>query len=120
MVQLGSSGQSRARRKTQHMYLEGDVMALLIGISRGKNVQIGDYSLAFLGREKEDDRRFLFRLSRPDEQATDLAIAKEEPVCLFGEVTIMVVAGSQYSRDAMVRLRSEADKKTQITRPVDN
>ena len=92
-------------------------MALLIGISRGKHVQIGNYSLAFLGREQENERRFLFRLSRTDEQPTDLAIAKDDPVCLFGEVIIKVIADSQYSRNARVRLRIEADKTIQITRP---
>ena len=95
-------------------------MALLIGISRGKHVQIGNYSLAFLGREQEDQRRFLFRLSRPDEPPTDLAIAKDDPVCLFGEVIIKVIADSQYSRNAAVRLRIEADKIIPITRPDDN
>lgn len=62
----------------------GGGMALLIGISRGKYLQIGNYSLAFLGREQEDERRFLFRLSHPDEPTTDLAISKDDPVCLFG------------------------------------
>lgn len=91
-------------------------MALLIGVSRGKYLQIGNHSLAFLGREQSDERRFLFRLSSPDEQATDLAIAKDDPVCLFGEVIIKVIADSQYSRDATVRLRIEADKEIPITR----
>lgn len=95
-------------------------MALLIGISRGKHVQIGNYSLAFLGREQEDQRRFLFRLSHPDEPPTDLAIAKDDPVCLFGEVIIKVIADSQFSRNAAVRLRIEADKIIPITRPDDN
>ncbi len=95
-------------------------MALLIGISRGKYLQIGNYSLAFLGREKEDERRFLFRLSRPEEPPTELVIAKDDPVCLFGEVIIKVIADNQYSRNAAVRLRIEADKTIPITRPDDN
>ena len=92
-------------------------MALLIGLSRGEHVQIGYYSLAFLGREQEGEKRFLFRLSRPDEQATDLAIAKDDAVCLFGEVIIKVVRSSKWSNNAAVRLRIEADKKIPITRP---
>ena len=92
-------------------------MALLIGLSRGEHVQIGYYSLGFLGREQEDERRFLFRLSRPDEQAIDLAIAKDDAVCLFGEVIIKVVRSSKWSNNAAVRLRIEADKKIPITRP---
>ena len=95
-------------------------MALLIGISRGKHVQIGNYSLAFLGREQEDERRFLFRLSRPDEPPTELAIAKDNPVRLFGEVIIKVIADNKYSGNAAVRLRIEADKTIPITRPDDN
>ena len=95
-------------------------MALLIGISRGKHVQIGDYALAFLGREQEDERRFLFRLSRPDEPPTELAIAKDDPVCLFDEVIIKVVADSKHSHSTAVRLRIEADKTIPITRPDSN
>ena len=95
-------------------------MALLMGISRGKSIQIGNYTLAFLGREQEDERQFLFRLSHPDEPPTDLTIAKEDSVCLFDEVFIKVIAGSRYSNNATVRLRIEADKEIQITRPDSN
>ena len=92
-------------------------MALLIGLSRGDHVQIGDYSLAFLGREQEDERRFLFRLSHPDNPPTDLAIVKDAPVCLFDEVIVKVIPADRWSRNAAVRLRIEADKKIPITRP---
>ncbi len=100
--------------------MEGDVMALLMGISRGKSLQIGNYSLAFLGREPEDERRFLFRLSHPDEPATELAIAKDDPVCIFGEVIIKIVHSSKWSNNLNVRVRIEADKTIQITRPDSN
>ena len=94
-------------------------MALLMRISRGKSLQIGDHTLAFLGREREDDRRFLFRLSHPNEPPTELA-AKDDPVCLFDEVIIKVVADSKYSHSTAVRVRIEADKTIRITRPDSN